>query len=127
MRVEAMDDREPPVYSGDRAYTYRVTFISLGIGIVLATVIGLLLLALRQPLATTDKGSVIWSLGMFMVPLAGLVSTLILGWSVFYLPLVLARRQNVVLDPNVWPMTGAIGICVVVVVVFAAAIVFGFI
>ncbi len=107
---------------GDRAFTYRVTFVSLSVGLVVAVLVGLFLLSLRQPLATDEKGNVIWSLGMFMIPLAGLVSTVILGVSVFYLPVMLARRQGVDLDSQVWPVTGAAAVGVIVVIAFVAAI-----
>ncbi len=112
---------------GDRVFTYRATFISLSVGLVLAVLVGLILLSLRQPLATDERGNVVWSLGMFMLPLAGLISTVILGVSVFYLPVVLARRQGVVLDPQVWPVTGAAAVGVIVVIAFIAAIFAGII
>ncbi len=112
---------------GDRAFTYRVTFISLSVGLILAVLVGLILLSLRQPPTTDEKGSVIWSLGMFMLPLAGLLSTVILGMSVFYLPVVLARRQGMILDPQIWPATGAAAVGVIVVIAFVAAIFAGII
>jgi hypothetical protein len=79
---------------GDRAFTYRVTFASLTFGVIAAVTVGLLLLSLRQPLTTNADGSVIWSLGMFMVPLAGFASIAILAWSVFSLPVSLAGRAS---------------------------------
>ncbi len=116
-------DQEPP--RGDRAFTYRVTFASLGFGVTAAGAAGLLLLSLRQPLTTTAEGGVVWSLGMFMVPLAGFVSVAILAWSIFSLPVRLAKRRGVVLDPEVWPMTGAVAVGILVIVGFVAAILFG--
>ncbi len=121
-----MGHQEPGLHS-DRVFTYRATFISLSIGVIVAVLVGLILLSLRQPLATDDKGNVIWSFGMFMLPLAGLVSTVILGVSVFYLPVVLARRRDVALDPQVWPVTGAAAVGVIVVIAFFAAMFAGII
>ena len=118
-------DHEP--LRGDRAFTYRVTFACLTLGVIVSVAVGLLLFSLRQPLATNAQGSVIWSAGAFMVPLAGFASVVILAWSVFYLPVVLARRRGVVLDPQVWPATGAVAVGILVVAGFVAAILFGII
>ncbi len=115
-----MSNQEPGP-RGDRVFTFRATFISLSVGLVVAVLVALVLLSLRQPLATDDKGNVIWTFGMFMLPLAGLISTVILGVSVFYLPVVLARRQGVRLDPQVWPVTGAAAVGVIIVIAFVAA------
>jgi hypothetical protein len=104
-----------------------VTFICLAVGIIIAVLVALILLSLRQPLTTNPNGSVVWTLGVFMVPAAGLASVTILAWSVFYLPLALARRQGVVLDPQVWPMTGAVAIGVLVIIGFMGAILLGLI
>ena len=116
-----------PILRGDRAYTFRITFVCLAIGIALSVAVGLILLSLRQPLTTNPNGSVVWTVGAFMVPAAGLISVTILAWSVFYLPLALARRQGVVLDPQVWPMTGAVAIGILVILGFTAAIMLGLI
>jgi hypothetical protein len=126
MMSDSLPPREP-VLRGDRAYTFRVTFICLAVGVIIAAVVALILLSLRQPLTTNPNGSVVWTLGVFMVPAAGLASITILAWSVFYLPLALARRQRVVLDPQVWPMTGAVVIGILVIVGFMAAILLGLI
>jgi hypothetical protein len=120
-----MNDPREPVLRGDRPATYRLTFACLTVGVILSTVVGLLLLSLRQPLTTNASGGVNWSLGILMLPLAGLVSVAILAWSVFYLPVVLARRRGIVLDPQVWPMTGAVAVGVLVVVGFIVAIMVG--
>jgi len=119
------DQHEPLIPRGDRLLTLRVTFVSLFIGVVGAVLVGLILLSLRQPLTPDTKGQVSWSIGAFMVPAAGLVSALILAWSVFFLPVTLARRQGIVLDPQVWPVTGAIAVAVLLIVAFAGAIMFG--
>ena len=119
------DEQRPPPLRGDRLFTYRVTFVSLFIGVVAALIIALILLSLRQPLTPDAKGEVNWSIGAFMIPAAMLISILILGWSVFFLPVTLARRQNIVLDPDVWPVTGAIAIGVLLAVAFAIAILMG--
>ncbi|MFN8418570.1 MAG: hypothetical protein U0528_04885 [Anaerolineae bacterium] len=112
----------------DSAQTYRLTFISLAIGLIIAIPIGLLLLSLRQPLTTdSSTGSVQFSLGALMLPAAALSVVLILAWAVFRLPVRLAQRQNIILDPEVWPWTGAVSLGILVVVGFVAAIFFGLI
>src|SRR5437867_4275813 len=105
---------------GDRPNTYRITFICLAIGVGISAVVGLVLLSLRQPLSVSNTGSVTLSFGAFMIPLAGLISIAILIWSVFFLPVTMARRWGILLDPNVWPATGAIAVGVLVVIAFVA-------
>ncbi len=124
--MSAMSNQETHLQV-DRVFTYRATFISLSVGLVVAVFVGLILLSLRQPLATDVKGNVIWTFGMFMLPLTGLISTIILAVSVFYLPVVLARRQGVGLDPQVWPVTGAAAVGLIVVIAFIAAVFAGII
>ena len=117
---------QEPELRGDRPYTYRVTFVSLAIGVAGALTVGLALLALRQPLITMAGGAPV-SLGSLMIPLAGLISVVILVWSVFLLPLRFAHRQGIVLDPEVWPATGAVAVGILVIVVFAVAMLSGLI
>src|SRR5579859_4844814 len=112
---------EQPELRGDRFYTYKVTFISLVVGLAAASVIGFVLLSLSHPLTANAQG-VTFSPGAFMLPLAGLLCMIILAWSVFSLPVQMARRQNVVLDPHVWPATGVISLSIVVMAAFFAAI-----
>jgi hypothetical protein len=116
-----------PELRGDRPYTIRATFISLAIGLVIAAVVAVILIGLRQPLTTDKSGSVVWNFGAFMLPLAGLLSMAILAWSVFFLPVAIARREGVVLDPQIWPATGVIALCVIIVVLFVGAMVVGLI
>lgn len=118
-----MDSR--PELRGDRPGTYRVTFISLGIGLAISLLVGLVLLAIRQPLTADAAGKINWSVGAFMIPLAGLITITILAWSVFVLPKSIARRQGILLDPYVWPATGAIVLGILVAVSFVGAIIFG--
>jgi hypothetical protein len=120
-------DEPTPNWRGDRPYTYRVTFISLVIGIVLALLISVVLLSFRQPITTNETGGVNWSLGAFMVPLAGILCMIILAWSVFSLPVRLAKRQGIILDPHVWPLTGSIAIGLIAIVGFFAAMLLGLI
>lgn len=117
---------QEPEYRGNRPYTYLVTFISLAIGLAAAAIVGLAILALRQPLIAMSGGAPV-SVGSFMIPLAGLLSVVILIWSVFFLPVRFANRRGIVLDPEVWPATGAVAIGVLVILVFAVAILFGLI
>ena len=119
-------DREPEPRA-DRPYTYRVTFISLGIGIAVLLAVDFILLALRQPLGTDAKGGMVWSFGALALPAAGLISILIMGWSIFVLPPVFSRRQGILLDTEVWPATGTITLGVLVAVVFLGAILLGII
>ena len=82
---------------GDRPNSYRITFLCLAIGIGISAVVGLVLLSLRQPLSVSNTGSVTLSIGAFMIPLAGLISIAILIWSVFFLPVSMARRWGILL------------------------------
>jgi len=120
-------DEQPSEWRGDRPYTLRVTFISLTIGIILSLILSLVLLAFRQPISANANGGVNWSFGAFMIPLAAILSMIILAWSIFSLPVRLAKRQGIVLDPQVWPITGAIAIGIITVIGFFAAIFFGLI
>src|SRR5260221_12594208 len=88
-----------PELHGDRAYTIRITFISLAIGLAIAAVVGLILISLRQPL-TVNNNNVNWTFGAFIVPLAGLFSMAVLAWAVFFFPEALARRQDRILHPH---------------------------
>src|SRR5258708_6972251 len=96
-------------------------------GVAISAVAGYILLRLSQPLTLGDGGKVNWNIGAFMVPVAALVITAVLGWSVFYLPVVLARRRGIVLDPGLWPATGAIAIGILLIVGFVGAILLGII
>lgn len=112
----------PPTESGvyvDTAQTYRLTFISLAVGVVLAAVIGGAVFALRGPL--TDPAQPV-SVGSVIPPLAGVIVVAILAWSVFSLPVRFAKRQGITLDPDVWPWIGAVGIGIIAVVGFILAI-----
>jgi hypothetical protein len=62
-----------------------------------------------------------------MIPAAGLFSIGILAYSVFYLPVFLADRQNVRLDPEIWPATGVMILGVVAILGFIGAIAIGII
>ncbi len=113
-----------PELHGDRAYTIRITFISLAIGLAIAAVVGLILISLRQPL-TVNNNNVNWTFGAFMLPLAGLLSMAILAWSVFFLPVALARRQDMILDPQIWPATGVVALTVIIIALFVGAMIVG--
>jgi hypothetical protein len=108
----------------DRSFTIVATFISLGIGLIIAISVGVVLLILRQPLNVDPSGNVTWSIGMFLLPIAALITVIILIWAVFHLPVVLAARRGVNLDPEVWPAMGAIAVGVLVVIAFVLAILF---
>src|SRR5260370_30872085 len=44
-----------PELHGDRAYTIRITFISLAIGLAIAAVVGVILIIFSQPVAPKKK------------------------------------------------------------------------
>ena len=111
----------------DTKATYLLTFISLAIGVVVAAVVGWLLFSLRQPLVADAQGRVSFSLGAIMAPLAAFAAVAILAWAVFQLPVWFAKRQGVILDPDVWPWTGALGVGAVAVIGFVGAIFLGLI
>jgi hypothetical protein len=120
-------DEQPSEWRGDRPYTLRVTFISLAVGLILSVIVSLALLAFRQPISASESGTVNWSFGVFMFPLAAILSMIILAWSIFSLPVRLAKRHGIVLDPQVWPITGAIAIGIITIIGFFAAILIGLI
>jgi hypothetical protein len=109
----------------DRGFTIRVSIASLLVGLLIATPVGLILLALGQPATFDAEGGVEWSLRMLMLPLAAVVTVGILYWSIFRLPLRIARRRGIILDPDVWPWTGALMIGVVTIVGFIGLILAG--
>ncbi len=111
----------------DRPFTYAVSVISLLVGIALAALVGLPLLSLSHRLSVDASGNITWSFGQLIYPLAALLTMAILYWSIFSLPLRIARRRGVILDPAVWPVTGAILVGIVVVVGFVGAILTGII
>jgi hypothetical protein len=110
----------------DTAQTYRLTFISLAIGLIIAVPLGLLLYSLRQPLTANTDG-VQFSWGALFLPLTAVVVIGILGWAVFRLPVRFAKRQGIILDPEVWPWTGAVALGVLTGIGFFGAIVLGLI
>jgi hypothetical protein len=117
----------PKQYAVDTRATYIATLASLLIGVIIAAVVGGLLFSLRQPLTTDAEGKVSFSLGAIMGPLAAAVTVLILAWAVFRLPIWFAKRQGVILDPEVWPWTGAVGVGIIAVLGFVGAMVLGII
>lgn len=125
-----MQNSPKPPYEGvyvDTRATYLFTFISLAIGVVIAAIVGLLLFSLRQPLVADAQGRTSFSLGAIMVPLAAIAAVAILAWAVFQLPVWFAKRQGIILDPEVWPWTGAIGVGAVSVIGFVGAMFLGLI
>jgi heme/copper-type cytochrome/quinol oxidase subunit 2 len=121
-------NQQPPngVYVDTRA-TYVFTFISLTIGVIIAVIVGLIIFSLRQPLTADAQGNATFSIGAIMTPLAAVVAVAIVAWAVFQLPVWFAKRQGVILDPDVWPWTGAIGVGVVAIIGFVGAMFLGII
>jgi hypothetical protein len=109
----------------DRGFTYRVTIASLVVGIAIAVVLGVVIYGLAQPSTVNAEGEVRWSAASLLFPLSFIVALGILFWSVFSLPVRIAKRRGVVLDPEVWPWTGAVIIGVIVVVGFVVAMLAG--
>src|SRR5262245_1862530 len=106
----------------DRAFTYRVTVASLLVGLVIAAVVGLILFSLARPIVVDESGHITWSIAAIMFPVSAVVACAILYWSIFNLPVRIAKRQGVNLDPEVWPWTGAVMIGIVVLIGFVGAI-----
>jgi hypothetical protein len=121
---EQQPEQEPD-WGTDRPYTVMISLLSLAIGVVIALPLGALLLALRQPLSLNAEGGVNWTLGAFAIPLALVVSGAVLAWSIFFLPVRLARRQNMALDPEVWPITGVVSATVIIAAGFILALLLG--
>lgn len=117
----------PEQYLVDTRATYVATIASLLIGVVIAIGVGGLLFSLRQPVATDVEGKVAFNVAAIMGPLAAAVTVLILAWAVFRLPIWFAKRQGVILDPEVWPWTGAVGVGIIAILGFVGAMVLGII
>lgn len=92
----------------DRGFTYRVTIASLIVGVILAGVAALILFSLTRPLTADEQGNVNWSIGGILFPVAAVCVGTILFWAVFGLPLRVARRRGVILDPEIYPWLGAV-------------------
>lgn len=92
----------------DRGFTYRVTIASLIIGVLLAAAAALIVFSLTRPVTFDEQGQVNWSVGAILFPIAAVFVGSILFWSVFGLPLRVAKRRGVILDPEVYPWTGAV-------------------
>jgi hypothetical protein len=111
----------------DRGFTYRVTIASLIVGVLLAGVAALILFSLTRPLTADEQGNVNWSVSGILFPVAAVVVGGILFWSVFGLPLRVARRRGVILDPEIYPWIGAVLIAALFGVAFVLAILLGII
>jgi len=116
-----------PERSVNRPFTFAVSFVSLLVGMILAALIGLPLLSLGQRVSADSTGNLTWSLGQLAYPLAAILTMLILSWSIFRLPLRIARRRGLLLDPVIWPITGAILLGVLIALGFVGAILLGLI
>ncbi len=112
---------------GDRPYTIRITILCLLIGVPVAAIGGIALYSVNSPLTATTSGSVNWSFAAVAFPLALLVAGAVLAWSVFILPVTLARRSGHVLDPQIWPMAGVLSLTALLVLAFFAGIAFNII
>ncbi|MFQ3535302.1 MAG: hypothetical protein SNJ58_05450 [Aggregatilineales bacterium] len=111
----------------DRGFTYRVTVASLIVGVFLAGVAALILFSLTRPLTVDAQGNVNWSLGGILFPAAAVCVGAILFWSVFGLPLRVARRRGVILDPEIYPWLGAVLLGTLFGGAFVLAMLFGII
>lgn len=111
----------------DRGFTYRVTVASLVVGLIAAAVAALILFGIARPISLSEQGEVNWSIRGLLLPAGALVVGGILFWSIFNLPVRIARRRGVLLDPEVWPWTGALIAGAVAALGFVAAILLGII
>lgn len=111
----------------DRGFTYRVIVASLIVGVILAGVAALILFSIARPLTADEQGNVNWSLSGILFPAAAVIVGGILFWSVFGLPLRVARRRGVILDPEVYPWIGAVLIAALFSGAFVLAILLGII
>jgi len=111
----------------DRPFTYRVTVASLIAGFVLTGIAALFLFSISRPVTVSNEGEVQWSIQAFLMPISAIICAAILFWSIFQLPVRIAKRVGVILDPEIWPWTGAVIAGVIFAVGFVAAILFGII
>ena len=92
---------------------------------ILAAPVAIALVVLGRPAQMDEQGNIAWSAGMFILPVAAVIIIAILYWSIFHLPVRIARRRGAILDPELWPWTGALALGVVIVLGFVAAILAG--
>ncbi|CAG0957483.1 hypothetical protein ANRL4_00463 [Anaerolineae bacterium] len=119
------DLQDQPLYV-DRPFTYKVTVASLMVGVFLAGTSAWLLLSLLQlPTEQPTAGETVWSPTRFALPATFIVSGGILFWAIFGLPVRIAKRRGVILDPEVYPWTGAVLIGVIATIAFVVAILSG--
>jgi hypothetical protein len=111
----------------DRPFTYRVTVASLIAGFVLTGIAAFILFSISRPVTVSNEGEVQWSIQAFLMPISAIICAVILFWSIFQLPVRIAKRVGVILDPEIWPWTGAVIAGVIFAVGFVAAILFGII
>lgn len=109
----------------DRPFTYRVTVASLIVGFILTGIAAFILFNLSRPVSLNNAGEVQWSVQAFLMPVSAILCAAILFWSIFQLPVRIAKRVGVILDPEVWPWTGAVIAGVVFAVGFVFAILLG--
>lgn len=111
----------------DRPFTYRVIIASVIVGAIIASAVGLILFSFARPITVDANGNVNWAVGAVMFPISALFVIAILYWAIFSLPVRIARRRGVLLDPEVWPWTGAVIVGVLAVIGFVGAILLGII
>lgn len=111
----------------DRPFTYRVTVASLIAGVILTGIAAFILFSISRPVTVNNEGEVQWSFQAFLMPVSAIICAVILFWSIFQLPVRIAKRVGVILDPEIWPWTGAVIAGVLFAVGFVAAIFLGII
>jgi hypothetical protein len=110
----------------DRRFTIQVTIASLLAGVVMAAVVGLLLLSLAQVQVVPERDQPItFSLGQLLLPISAVSAAAILYWAVFNLPIRIAKRRGITLDPDIYPFLGAVLVAGICVAGFIAAMVLG--
>ncbi|HRE47302.1 MAG TPA: hypothetical protein PLD47_06205 [Aggregatilineales bacterium] len=111
----------------DRLFTVRVTVASLIVGIFGAALAAWVLLSFLRPgeADPNQPGTPAWSVTQIVLPLTFIVSGGILFWAVFNLPVRIAKRRGVVLDPDIFPWTGAVLVGVIVAIGFVIGMLTG--
>lgn len=121
-RAQGDEASEPAI---DRGYTIRLSLASLLVGLMIAAPVAVALAALGRPAQMDAQGNIGWTANMFILPVAAVIIIGILYWSIFHLPLRIARRRGAILDPEWWPWTGALALGAVIALGFVAAMLAG--
>ena len=109
----------------DRPFTYRVSIASVIVGGALAALAWIIILSLARPSTVQPDGKLAFNFSSLFFPISLVIAGGIMFWAVFSLPIRIARRRGVILDPEVWPWTGAVIVGILAVIVFVLGILTG--